>query len=54
MIMNEMKGPTEHLKYYDKYKDLISKKVRENYLNFLFDIFCTGTSQACEFFSFHT
>lgn len=29
VIVREMAGPKEHLKYYDKYKDLISKKVIE-------------------------
>ena len=27
MIAKEMAGPREHLKFYDKFKDLISRKV---------------------------
>ena len=27
MVVKEMAGPREHLKFYDKFKDLISRKV---------------------------
>ena len=34
MIAHEMAGPREHLKFYDKFKDLISRKV--NYIQGIF------------------
>ena len=31
MIAKEMSGPKEHLRFYDKYKDLITRKVTEHH-----------------------